>query len=122
MSCRLTRDQVLARTKTETRRVGWLFAKPGMHLRLVDRVMGFRKGQHPKELAVVRVLEVRREPLDAIDQAGCDREGFPHYRPHEFVAMFLRHMRVELPLEVTVIRWAYDLRQQILPPSLVAAR
>ena len=41
MSVSLTEQQVRARTKTVTRRVGWLMLKPGDRLTLCRKVMGW---------------------------------------------------------------------------------
>lgn len=76
MSFAHTTPQVLARTKTVTRRDGWKNLKPGTVLRAVDKCMGFRKGEHPRELAIIRVVSVRREPLSAITDDDVVREGF----------------------------------------------
>jgi hypothetical protein len=68
MSVAMTTQQVLDRTKTVTRRKGWWLdkhgrplVKPGDHLILVDRVMGFKKGERATVLAEVEVVSVRRE-------------------------------------------------------------
>lgn len=54
--------------------------------------MGLKPGQHPRELAVIKVVSVRMEKLDTIDAADCAREGFPEMAPAEFVDFFVRHM------------------------------
>ena len=89
----MTRQQIADRTKTVTRRTGWRFLKVGDELRAVDRVMGFKKGEHPVELGRIRVVDVRREPLGAITQEDVDREGFPGMRTEDFVLMFCRAHR-----------------------------
>ncbi len=85
ISFALTRDQFEKRSKTVTRRVGWNFARRGMILRCVDRVMGFKKGERPEVLGFVEIVSVRRERLDAIEKADVIREGFPDWTPAEFV-------------------------------------
>lgn len=47
MSFALTTDQILAGTKTVTRRLGWLRLQPGDHLRPVRKCMGLRPGENP---------------------------------------------------------------------------
>ncbi len=98
ISFSLTERQLLDGSKTVTRRqVGsprsvWHRLKPGDELRAVDKAMGLKPGQHPRELAVIKVVSVRMEKLDAIDAADCAREGFPEMAPSEFVDFFVRHM------------------------------
>lgn len=98
ISFSLTERQLLDGSKTVTRRqVGsprsvWHKLKPGDQLRAVDKAMGLKPGQHPRELAIIEVVSVRMERLDAIDAADCAREGFPEMTPHDFVDFFVRHM------------------------------
>lgn len=80
MSVALTEEAVLLRLKTETRRLGWSFLKPGDHLTLCRKVMGRKRPDGSVEpllrLADVRVVEVRQESLDHITDDAVDREGF----------------------------------------------
>jgi hypothetical protein len=98
ISFALTEPQLLDGSKTVTRRqVGsprsvWRRLKPGDRLRAVDKAMGLKPGQHPRELAVIEVVSVRLERLDAIEPDDCAREGFPEMVPAEFVAFFRQHM------------------------------
>jgi len=62
ISCSATTEQVIARTKTQTRRRGWWTDKngrrlvlPGDQLQIVDKAMGLKKGQRPNRLALVEV-------------------------------------------------------------------
>ncbi len=107
ISCSLTEQQIRDRTKTETRRLGWKHCKAGDLLCFVDKAMGNRNGSKPKRIAIVRVTHVRQEPLYCINHKGCQREGFPHLKPLEFVEMFQHHMDCEMTTEVTVIRFLY---------------
>ena len=109
MSFAMTKPQIKAHTKDVTRRDRWRHAKPGMLLRPVDRVMGFKQGERPQPLIpgwVVRVLTVRREPLEDITQTDVMREGFPEMTPAEFVAMYRKHSKA---VEVTRIEFEYVL-------------
>jgi hypothetical protein len=67
ISFSLTTDQMLARTKTVTRRVGWTGKNaplPGMLLQPVRKAMGLRRGEKVEKLgAPIRILNVRRESL-----------------------------------------------------------
>jgi len=107
MSVALTKDQVIARTKDVTRRLGWEFAKAGDEVILVSRVMGFKKGETAEVYAIVKLREVRREPLNKITRADCVREGFPHLSPAEFVTMFCQHNKCTPDTMVTRIEWEY---------------
>lgn len=64
ISFALTTTQIMEGTKTVTRRLGWLHAKPGQLLRPVRKCMGLRPGE---KLDVLRdpigIVSVRREPL-----------------------------------------------------------
>lgn len=94
MSFALTTEQVRARQKTVTRRLGWTFLKPGDRIRAVVKCQGLKKGEKVEPLAVLRVVDVRREPLRRLlDEIGygfreCEREGFPNASPPAFVAFF----------------------------------
>lgn len=99
MSFALTTQQIVHGSKTVTRRLGWLHAKPGELIRPVQKCMGLRPGEKINVLRdPLTIISVRREPLramlDNIDYgfAECVLEGFgehPAYRfPSEFVSMF----------------------------------
>ena len=103
----LTTEQIRQRTKTVTRRLGWAGLKPGTKLQGVVKVQGIRKGERVQRLAVIEVLAVRRERVDAITAADVAREGFPDMTPAEFVAMFCRHMNVKPDSLVTRIEFRY---------------
>lgn len=118
MSVSLTEPAVVAREKTVTRRLGWWLDRrgrqilhPGDRLTLCRKVQGRRRANGTVEplvrLADVRVISVRREPLDAITAAEVAREGFPQMTPAEFVEMFTAAMRCQPDTEVTRIAWAY---------------
>lgn len=111
LSVALTEDAVRARTKTVTRRLGWLTLKLGNHLTLVRKSMGRRRKDGTVEPLVricdVRVLSVRRERLDAITADDVDREGFAGWTPAQFVDFFCEHMRCQPDTEVTRIEFEY---------------
>lgn len=90
MSFSLTTPQMEARTKTQTRRLGWAFLKVGDHVMAVEKGMGLRKGEKVRQLYPIRVTAVRQEPLSAITQADVWREGFA-LSPAGFVEMFVEH-------------------------------
>jgi len=95
MSFALTTNQIIARTKTVTRRTGWADLKPGTLIRAVRKGMGLRKGEKIEPLAVLCVVDVSRDRLDSmmrLDSIGgageCTEEGFPDMVPREFIEMF----------------------------------
>jgi hypothetical protein len=88
ISFALTTAQVRARTKTVTRRAGWLKLKRGDILQAVERAQGLKRGEHVTKLCLIRVRSVRREPLNAVTKREVEREGFPGMTPSQFVAMF----------------------------------
>jgi hypothetical protein len=111
ISFALTTDQIRNRTKTVTRRVGWKFLKAGDTLNACVKCMGLKPGEKIERLATIRVVDVRREPLDSpyYAQKGLlesRREGFD-ISYHKFVAMFCQHMKCEPTQEVTRIEFEY---------------
>lgn len=128
MSVAMTQQQCRARTKTVTRRKGWWLDKNGRHLVnpgdrlvLVDRVMGFKKGERATVLTEVEVVSVRRESLSVLaDWYGDDehreqcaeirREGFDPdvIGPAAFVyRFFVKAQGMSFDDDVTRIEWRY---------------
>jgi uncharacterized protein YqfB (UPF0267 family) len=127
MSVAFTKDAVLARRKTVTRRAGWTYLTPGEVVTLCEKVMGRRHGEPLVRVCDVEVVSVRRERLDAITDEDVYLEGFtdedfrtdPHdgtplfdgeaIRPSDwFVLFYCSHMRrVHASDEVTRIHWRY---------------
>jgi hypothetical protein len=57
----------------------------------VIKSQGIRKGEHVEKIGgPIRVVDVRREKLNAITAADVAREGFRGMTPAEFVAMYRR--------------------------------
>lgn len=115
ISFTLTTEQVKARSKFVTRRLGWRNLKPGQVLTACEKCQGLRKGQHPVKLGKIRVKSVRRERLDEIEDISspnygpCEviNEGFPGMRPMDFVAMFCKHNGCTADTEITRIEFEY---------------
>ena len=108
MSVSLTETQVRARTKTVTRRAGWLMLRPGDRLTLCRKVMGRRKGEPLERITDVEVISVRREPLNRITAADVAAEGFPDWTPGRFVEFFCgSHKGCTPDTDVTRIEWRY---------------
>lgn len=105
MSFFLTTPQLLAGTKTVTRRLGWAFLKPGDRFCAVEKCQGLKAGEHVNRLAECEVVNVRRERLDAINQADVIAEGFPDLTPEAFVDLFCRANRCTAETDVTRIEF-----------------
>lgn len=57
----------------------------------VEKGMGLKRGEKVQRIGLVKVVSVRREPLNTITPEDVIREGFPGMSPAEFVEMFARH-------------------------------
>jgi hypothetical protein len=77
MSVSHTADAVIARRKTVTRRLGWLFLRPGDHLTLCRKVMGRKPGEPLDRLAEVEIVYVWREPLTDMKATDIAKEAVP---------------------------------------------
>lgn len=107
MSFAMTKGQMLNKTKTVTRRLGWGSLKAGDTLFAVDRVMGFRKGEKPTVLGMLRVTEVHREPLNWISQEDVIREGFHDMTASQFIGMFAGHYGIAHDAMITRIEFVH---------------
>lgn len=103
MSFMLTTEQVINRTKTVTRRLGWRNLKPGTTLQAVEKCQGLKKGEKVKRLRLVRVVSVRSEKLCSITLDDVRKEGFTELwqAPLWFCEMFMKHNRCAIDSEVT---------------------
>lgn len=119
MSFALTEPQILAGTKTVTRRLGWEKLKPGDLVRPVRKCMGLKPGQKIEPIrGPIRIVSVRRERLDRMAEeleygiAECILEGFgnhPEYSiPDAFVEFFCEsHRPCEPHWLITRIEFEY---------------
>ncbi|MEJ1396368.1 MAG: ASCH domain-containing protein [Candidatus Sedimenticola sp. (ex Thyasira tokunagai)] len=107
MSFAMTTDQIKAQTKTVTRRFGWWFLKPGDVVRGVEKAMGLKKGEKVKQLAMVRIVSTRPEPLNAITKEDVIREGFPDWTPSQFIQMLVDHYKIDPAKTVNRIEFEY---------------
>lgn len=109
MSFALTTEQFLDRSKTVTRRLGWKFLKPGDEVMGCKKCMGLKPGEKIERLGLIRVVDVKREPLCSIRNypSDCAKEGFPNMSPGEFIRMFTAHMKVPTFEFVTRIEFEY---------------
>lgn len=118
MSFMLTPDQILDRSKTVTRRTGWATLQPGTLVRAVRKGMGLKKGEKVEELAVIRIVSVRREVLARVideNDYGFNEvrlEGLTDHPqvkgwPSQFVEFFAATHRCEIRDTVTRIEFEY---------------
>lgn len=107
MSFSATTPQVLARTKTVTRRLGWASLKAGEFVQAIEKGQGLKKGERARRLAVLRIASVRRERLDAIRETDVVLEGFPQLSRRSFVDMFRDLNGCGPDVEVTRIAFEY---------------
>ncbi|WP_156906878.1 ASCH domain-containing protein [Desulforegula conservatrix] len=104
----MTTDQIIAGTKTVTRRFGWQFLKSGDLVQPVRKAMGLKKGDKIEPLREpIRIKSVRREPLNAIALEDCGLEGFPEMSPADFVSMLVKKYRCSADAEITRIEFEY---------------
>ena len=108
MSFAMTTLPFYRREKTETRRLGWLDLDSGELLCGVEKAQGLQKGESIVRLAIIRVEDVKREPLNRITRASVEREGFLFMEPCEFVELFCQSHGISMPSTViTRIRFSY---------------
>jgi hypothetical protein len=77
MSVALTEQAVRDQRKTVTRRLGWLFLKPGDRLTLVRKVQGRKPGEPIVRLAEVEVVSVGRGSILSLTEEDVARECVP---------------------------------------------
>jgi hypothetical protein len=109
-----TTPQILDRSQTVTRRIGWRFLKPGDLVQAVGRRQDRRGRQTFRRLAVLRVRDVRVEPLSRLiadpryAEDELPREGFPCWSRDAFVESFCRTHRLAMAdIEVTRIEFEH---------------
>lgn len=108
MSFALTKEQILSQIKTVTRRNGWAWLEPHTDIQPIEKGMGLKKGEKQKLLGQsIWVYKVTREPLNAITQEECVKEGFPEMTPEEFIAMYCKHNKCKPDHIVTRIEFDY---------------
>ena len=108
MSFSITTPQMYSKTKDVTRRNGWLMLKKGDRLWAVEKAMGLKKGERVTRIGLIEVVSVSREPLSAINQDECTREGFSHFTPDQFCDMFIQsHKGVDRDSVITRIEFKH---------------
>jgi hypothetical protein len=113
ISFALTTDQFRDRSKTVTRRLGWRSLRAGTPLTTVVQSQGLKKGQKVTRLGLIRVIDVRREPLNRMcldleyGREECTREGFPELSPAGFVSAFCLGHNCKPDAMITRIEYGY---------------
>lgn len=120
MSVAMTKQAVVERRKTVTRRKGWWtdkngrrILKPGDRLTLCEKVQGRKPGEPLVRLCDVEVVSVTRESLygllvSANRHLEVEREGFPGMPPEMFVRRFFIEAQGMSERDwVTRIEWRY---------------
>jgi len=114
MSFAMTTQQVRARTKTVTRRVGWKDLPRRTWVQPVVKGQGLKRGESVEKIGgPIRIVNIRRERLDALledetyGRAEVIAEGFPDMTPAEFLAMFCQHNDCKPSTRVTRIEFEY---------------
>jgi hypothetical protein len=123
MSFGATARQVRLQQKHVTRRRGARAEsiRVGDGLRAVDRLPTLGRGDRAETLAVLRVTDVRSEPLTAITDEEVSLEGFPGKPPAWLRAALCRMHACEE--DATFVRIAFAFEQVALTPArLNAAR
>jgi hypothetical protein len=108
-----TAAQILDRSQTVTRRIGWRFLQSGD----LVQAIGTRPGSHGdgavRPLGVLRILDVRVERLSrlisepAYGEDELPREGFPCWSRDEFVESFRRAHRLKTT-DTEITRIAFE--------------
>jgi hypothetical protein len=114
MSFPQTASHVRERMKTVTRRVGWRFLKPNDLIQAVEKAGRLKTGEPVRVLAVLRVRDVRVEPLSRLIKDAryaedeLPREGFPCWSRDDFIQRFLRTHRLKTAdTDITRIEFEY---------------
>lgn len=108
MSFSMTTNQIIAGTKTVTRRFGWWFLLPNDLVRPVRKAMGLKKGEKIEPLrGPLRIVGTIAEPLYHMTDAECVLEGFPEMTAENFVEMLCHHYRCAQDETVNRIEFEY---------------
>ena len=107
MSFMLTKKQIIHRTKTVTRRLGWNNLEIGDTIQAVEKCQGLKKGQKIKRLCKLKIISNRPTILVNVTKNDCIKEGFPNMSPLEFIEMFCKEMKCSPYTVVNRIQFKY---------------
>jgi len=102
-----TVNQIRDKSKTVTRRIGWQSLKEGTLLMACEKCQGLKKGQKINRICTIKVIDVRREVLQNIDESDIKKEGFPHMSKSDFINMFCKSFKCKPSSEITRIEFMY---------------
>ncbi|MCG8532550.1 MAG: hypothetical protein MI749_18080, partial [Desulfovibrionales bacterium] len=88
--------------------------KPAEIVNAVEKGMGLAKGQRVTHIHQIRIVNVRKEPLNAITQKECRLEGFPELTPAQFVEMFTTHNKCKADEPVNRIAFRHMIAEEDL--------
>lgn len=107
MSFFITTAQVRDKSKVITRRLGWLFAKPGDIVNACVKCQGLKKGEKIEKICQIKIISIHREPLYCVDDKEVSREGFIGKTAEWFVEMFCKANKCTESTIVTRIEFKY---------------
>ncbi len=107
ISFALTTEQIIDKSKTVTRRLGWWFLKPGDILNACKKCQGLKRGEKIKRLCQIRIVHVRKVLLCNMEPLDYVKEGFPQLDNDEFVKMFTKEMKCDRAEFVNRIEFEY---------------
>jgi len=108
ISFALTTESFKNRIKTVTRRLGWLFLKPGDLLMGCRKCMGLKPGEKIERLGLIRVVNIRRERINQITDGDVIKEGFPDMDRAQFLQFFLDEIRPKQGVLTIVTRIEFE--------------
>ncbi|MCW9036228.1 MAG: hypothetical protein OQJ97_18580 [Rhodospirillales bacterium] len=109
----LTKQQVLNRTKTVTRRFAWWNIPPLTQLQGNVKCQGLKKGEKIVRLRRIEVISARIEPVRRLlddpvyGKTEVILEGFPDLTPEQFVALLLKKTKETIESPVNRIEYRY---------------
>ena len=107
ISFAMTTQQIKDKTKTQTRRFGWWFLKPGDVLCGVEKAMGLKKGEKIKRLSYIKVISTKKEPLNKLSKKDFIKESFTNWTPEQFIQMLVDYYKIDPSKECNVIEFEY---------------
>lgn len=95
MAFSLTEQQARDRLKDITRRQAWWKLKVGTLVQQIVKGMGLKKGEKVERIHVIKILDVRAEPVEAITKSDVRREGFPDWSRRTFIDFYCHAHRIK---------------------------
>ncbi len=115
MGFTLTHNMVLKRVKTLTHRYGWYDLIPGNYVVAVEKTRGLKRNGKPAYIATLKIKSVKREPMNAMEDADITYAGFPEMNRFEFMNMLCKAMKVKHDEVITRIEFEYVNERNLKP-------